>query len=115
MRVERLDERSPRSSSGRRRGNRARSGGRSPRTGLLSSASGSAPRPVEVHVGGCYAARKRHRAITREQALATLAAFEHRRAGSLARSHNSASQTAARATAPYLGAAALAMLPLRTG
>ncbi|WP_457492787.1 DUF6233 domain-containing protein [Streptomyces sp. P5_D11] len=28
---------------------------------------------MEVHVGGCYAAGKRHRAITREQALAALA------------------------------------------
>ncbi|MFE9867446.1 DUF6233 domain-containing protein [Streptomyces sp. NPDC005506] len=28
---------------------------------------------MEVHVGGCYAARKRHRATTREQALAALA------------------------------------------
>ncbi|MET7497072.1 DUF6233 domain-containing protein [Streptomyces sp900116325] len=33
-------------------------------------------RPVEDHVGACWAARKRHRAITREQALAALAAFE---------------------------------------
>ncbi|MET8439055.1 DUF6233 domain-containing protein [Streptomyces sp900116325] len=41
-------------------------------------------RPVEDHVGACWAARKRHRAITREQALAALAAFEYRRAGSLA-------------------------------
>ncbi|MFJ3084711.1 DUF6233 domain-containing protein [Streptomyces halstedii] len=28
--------------------------------------------PAEVHVGGCYAAGKRRRAITREQALAAL-------------------------------------------
>ncbi|WP_433916939.1 DUF6233 domain-containing protein [Streptomyces sp. NBC_01744] len=30
-------------------------------------------RPIEVHVGGCYAAGKRRRAISREQALAALA------------------------------------------
>ncbi|WP_406396803.1 DUF6233 domain-containing protein [Streptomyces sp. NBC_01653] len=30
-------------------------------------------RPIKVHVGGCYAAGKRHRAISREQALAALA------------------------------------------
>ncbi|MFF7575064.1 hypothetical protein ACFZBE_08735 [Streptomyces sp. NPDC008061] len=64
---------------------------------------------------GRYAARKCHRDITREQALAALVAFERRRAGPLARSHNLTSQRAARAAAPYLGAAALAMLPLRTG
>lgn len=29
--------------------------------------------PIEVHVGGCYSAGKRRRAITREQALAALA------------------------------------------
>ncbi|MFE9855631.1 DUF6233 domain-containing protein [Streptomyces sp. NPDC005780] len=29
--------------------------------------------PTEVHVGGCYAAGKRRRAISREQALAALA------------------------------------------
>ncbi|WP_326631508.1 MULTISPECIES: DUF6233 domain-containing protein [unclassified Streptomyces] len=29
--------------------------------------------PIEVHVGGCYTAGKRHRAITREQAIAALA------------------------------------------
>ncbi|MET8422194.1 DUF6233 domain-containing protein [Streptomyces sp. NPDC005134] len=29
--------------------------------------------PIEVHVGGCYAAGKGRRAITREQALAALA------------------------------------------
>ncbi|MFB7313129.1 DUF6233 domain-containing protein [Streptomyces sp. NPDC056192] len=29
--------------------------------------------PIEVHVGGCYAAGKRRRAISREQALAALA------------------------------------------
>ncbi|WP_405666027.1 MULTISPECIES: DUF6233 domain-containing protein [unclassified Streptomyces] len=79
---------------------------------IVELSIGVGARPVEVHVGGCYAARKCHRDITREQALA---AFEHRRAGPLARSHNLTSQTAARAAAPYLGAAALAMLPLRTG
>ncbi|MET8420627.1 DUF6233 domain-containing protein [Streptomyces sp. NPDC005134] len=31
---------------------------------------GVGARPIEVHVGGYYAAGKRHRAITREQALA---------------------------------------------
>ncbi|MGW1706346.1 DUF6233 domain-containing protein [Streptomyces sp. NPDC002206] len=34
---------------------------------------GVGARPIEVHVGGCYAARKRRRAVTREQALASLA------------------------------------------
>ncbi|WP_406318589.1 DUF6233 domain-containing protein [Streptomyces sp. NBC_00118] len=34
---------------------------------------GVGARPIEVHVGGCYAAGKRQRAITREQALAALA------------------------------------------
>ncbi|MGW9133051.1 DUF6233 domain-containing protein [Streptomyces sp. NPDC055681] len=29
-------------------------------------------RPIEVHVGGCYAAGKRQRVITRDQALAAL-------------------------------------------
>ncbi|WP_327419816.1 DUF6233 domain-containing protein [Streptomyces sp. NBC_01230] len=29
--------------------------------------------PIEVHVGGCYAAGKRRRAVSREQALAALA------------------------------------------
>ncbi|MGC5001173.1 DUF6233 domain-containing protein [Streptomyces sp. DT203] len=29
--------------------------------------------PIEVHVGGCHAAGKRQRAISREQALAALA------------------------------------------
>ncbi|WP_037854027.1 DUF6233 domain-containing protein [Streptomyces sp. NRRL S-1824] len=31
------------------------------------------PSDIEVHVGGCYAAGKRRRAITREHALAALA------------------------------------------
>ncbi|MGW6902308.1 DUF6233 domain-containing protein [Streptomyces sp. NPDC054919] len=31
---------------------------------------GVGARPIGVHVGGCYAAGKRHRVITREQALA---------------------------------------------
>ncbi|MFI5635467.1 DUF6233 domain-containing protein [Streptomyces sp. NPDC051664] len=34
---------------------------------------GVGARPIEVHVGGCYAAGKRQRVITREQALAALA------------------------------------------
>ncbi|MER5683425.1 DUF6233 domain-containing protein [Streptomyces sp. NPDC002205] len=34
---------------------------------------GVGARPIEVHVGGCYAAGKRRRAVTREQALASLA------------------------------------------
>ncbi|MFE4797176.1 DUF6233 domain-containing protein [Streptomyces sp. NPDC056708] len=40
-------------------------------------------RPIEVHVGHCYAIGKRHRAVSREQALAALAerirACAHRR------------------------------------
>ncbi|MFF1845242.1 DUF6233 domain-containing protein [Streptomyces sp. NPDC058217] len=34
---------------------------------------GVGARPIEVHVGGCHAAGKRQRAISREQALAALA------------------------------------------
>ncbi|SCF64697.1 hypothetical protein GA0115254_109118 [Streptomyces sp. Ncost-T10-10d] len=34
---------------------------------------GLGARPVEVHAGHCYAIGKRHRAISREQALAALA------------------------------------------
>ncbi|WP_406324375.1 DUF6233 domain-containing protein [Streptomyces sp. NBC_01637] len=34
---------------------------------------GVGARLIEVHVGGCYAAGKRQRVITREQALAALA------------------------------------------
>ncbi|MGW3747293.1 DUF6233 domain-containing protein [Streptomyces sp. NPDC005146] len=37
----------------------------------LSIAVGA--RPIEVHVGGCYAAGKRQRGITRDQTLAALA------------------------------------------
>ncbi|WP_371127917.1 DUF6233 domain-containing protein [Streptomyces sp. ok210] len=55
---------------------------------MVELSIGVGARPVEVHVGGCYAARKCHRDITREQALAALVAFERRRAGPLARSHN---------------------------
>ncbi|MFE7792678.1 DUF6233 domain-containing protein [Streptomyces sp. NPDC057460] len=36
-------------------------------------AAPASARPIKVHVGGCYAAGKRHRAISREQALAALA------------------------------------------
>ncbi|WP_392749224.1 DUF6233 domain-containing protein [Streptomyces sp. LN590] len=36
---------------------------------------GVGTRPIEVHVGGCYLAGKRQRVITREQALAALAAL----------------------------------------
>ncbi|MFB6706373.1 DUF6233 domain-containing protein [Streptomyces sp. NPDC056333] len=50
---------------------------------IVELSIGVGARPVEVHVDGCYSARKRHRAITREQTLAALATFEYRRAGSL--------------------------------
>ncbi|MER5847717.1 DUF6233 domain-containing protein [Streptomyces sp. NPDC002012] len=44
---------------------------------------GRRARPIEVHVGHCYAIGKRHRAVSREQALAALAegirACAHRR------------------------------------
>ncbi|WP_326604310.1 DUF6233 domain-containing protein [Streptomyces sp. NBC_01800] len=40
---------------------------------IVELSIGVGARPIEVHVGGCYAAGKRHRAITREQALAALA------------------------------------------
>ncbi|MFE7788619.1 DUF6233 domain-containing protein [Streptomyces sp. NPDC057460] len=40
---------------------------------IIELSIGVGARPIEVHVGGCYAAGKRHRAITREQALAALA------------------------------------------
>ncbi|MFJ3270138.1 DUF6233 domain-containing protein [Streptomyces sp. NPDC086776] len=40
---------------------------------IMELSIGVGARPIEVHVGGCYAAGKRHRAITREQALAALA------------------------------------------
>ncbi|WP_030969749.1 DUF6233 domain-containing protein [Streptomyces sp. NRRL S-1824] len=40
---------------------------------IIELSVGVGARPIEVHVGGCYAAGKRHRAITREQALAALA------------------------------------------
>ncbi|MGY5035122.1 DUF6233 domain-containing protein [Streptomyces sp. 900116325] len=40
---------------------------------IMELGIGVGSRPIEVHVGGCYAAGKRRRAITREQALAALA------------------------------------------
>ncbi|WP_406322155.1 DUF6233 domain-containing protein [Streptomyces sp. NBC_01637] len=40
---------------------------------IIELSIGVGARPTEVHVGGCYAAGKRHSAITREQALAALA------------------------------------------
>ncbi|MDX3766400.1 MULTISPECIES: DUF6233 domain-containing protein [unclassified Streptomyces] len=40
---------------------------------IVELSIGVGARPIEVHVGGCHAAGKRHRAITREQALAALA------------------------------------------
>ncbi|WP_406325715.1 DUF6233 domain-containing protein [Streptomyces sp. NBC_01617] len=65
--------RSRRPSSWRESGSRARSGDRPPRTGSLSSASGSAPVPSRFTSAGTTPPGKRHRAITREQALAALA------------------------------------------
>ncbi|MGW8797142.1 DUF6233 domain-containing protein [Streptomyces sp. NPDC055775] len=51
-----------------RRGGRAAGGGAAAGRGAAA-----APRlEIEVHVGGCYAAGKRHRAVTRERALAAL-------------------------------------------
>ncbi|MET7497301.1 DUF6233 domain-containing protein [Streptomyces sp900116325] len=44
-----------------------------PRTGSLSSASGSVPGNIGIHVGGCYTAGNRRLGVTREQALAALA------------------------------------------
>ncbi|MGW3735170.1 DUF6233 domain-containing protein [Streptomyces sp. NPDC005148] len=40
---------------------------------IVELGTGVGSRPIEVHIGGCYAARRRRRAITREQALAALA------------------------------------------
>ncbi|MGC5004833.1 DUF6233 domain-containing protein [Streptomyces sp. DT203] len=40
---------------------------------IIELGIGVGSRPIEVHVGGCYAAGKRRRALTREQALAALA------------------------------------------
>ncbi|MFF1838006.1 DUF6233 domain-containing protein [Streptomyces sp. NPDC058231] len=40
---------------------------------IIELGIGVGSRPIDVHVGGCYAAGKRRRAITREQALAALA------------------------------------------
>ncbi|MFI9041417.1 DUF6233 domain-containing protein [Streptomyces sp. NPDC053726] len=40
---------------------------------MIELAIGLGARPIEVHAGHCYAIGKRHRAITREQALAALA------------------------------------------
>ncbi|MFE9868242.1 DUF6233 domain-containing protein [Streptomyces sp. NPDC005506] len=40
---------------------------------IIELSIGVGARPIEVHVDGCYAAGKRHRPITREQALAALA------------------------------------------
>jgi hypothetical protein len=40
---------------------------------VMELSIGVGARPIEVHVGGCYAAGKRQRVITREQALAALA------------------------------------------
>ncbi|WP_327124572.1 DUF6233 domain-containing protein [Streptomyces sp. NBC_01727] len=77
---------------------------------IVELSIGVGARPVEVHVGGCYAARKRHRAITRGQALA---AFEHRRAVpwlDLTTWPHRQQQD----RCPIPRAAALAMLPLRT-
>ncbi|WP_329162752.1 DUF6233 domain-containing protein [Streptomyces sp. NBC_01717] len=40
---------------------------------IIELSIGVGAQPIEVHVGGCYAAGKCHRTITREQALAALA------------------------------------------
>ncbi|MET7495112.1 DUF6233 domain-containing protein [Streptomyces sp900116325] len=40
---------------------------------IVELSIGLGARPIEVHVGGCRAAGKRQRVITREQALAALA------------------------------------------
>ncbi|WP_328921274.1 DUF6233 domain-containing protein [Streptomyces sp. NBC_00208] len=40
---------------------------------IVELSIGVGARPIEVHVGGCYAAGKRQRVITREQALTALA------------------------------------------
>ncbi|MGW3827782.1 DUF6233 domain-containing protein [Streptomyces sp. NPDC005071] len=40
---------------------------------IVELSIGVGARPIEVHVGGCPAAGKRQRVITREQALAALA------------------------------------------
>ncbi|MFD5064584.1 DUF6233 domain-containing protein [Streptomyces sp. NPDC058394] len=40
---------------------------------IVELSIGVGARPIEVHVGGCYAAGKRQRGITRDQALAALA------------------------------------------
>ncbi|MFD3495765.1 DUF6233 domain-containing protein [Streptomyces sp. NPDC058690] len=37
---------------------------------IVELSIGGGARPIEVHVGGCYAAGKRQRVISREQALA---------------------------------------------
>ncbi|MFE4921594.1 DUF6233 domain-containing protein [Streptomyces sp. NPDC056661] len=62
------------------RGGRAAGGGAAAGRGaaaapdwIIELGIGVGARPIEVHVGGCYAAGKRHRAITRERALAALA------------------------------------------
>ncbi|MFE7791552.1 DUF6233 domain-containing protein [Streptomyces sp. NPDC057460] len=39
---------------------------------IMEFGIGVGQRPIEVHVGGCSAARKRQRPITREQAVAAL-------------------------------------------
>ncbi|WP_354387470.1 DUF6233 domain-containing protein [Streptomyces atratus] len=46
---------------------------RPPPDWIIELSIGVGARPIEVQVGGCYAAGKRHRAITRERALAALA------------------------------------------
>ncbi|MEE1808062.1 DUF6233 domain-containing protein [Streptomyces sp. BE133] len=40
---------------------------------VMELSIGLGARPIEVHAGHCYAIGKRHRAISREQALAALA------------------------------------------
>ncbi|MET7545732.1 DUF6233 domain-containing protein [Streptomyces sp. NPDC005479] len=45
---------------------------RPPPDWIIELSIGVGARPIEVHVGGCYAAGKRHHAITRERALAAL-------------------------------------------
>jgi hypothetical protein len=39
---------------------------------IMELGIGVGSRPIEVHVGGCYAAGKRQRPISREQAVASL-------------------------------------------
>ncbi|WP_406326291.1 DUF6233 domain-containing protein [Streptomyces sp. NBC_01617] len=45
---------------------------RPPPDWIIELGIGVGARPIEVHVGGCYAAGKRHHAVTRERALAAL-------------------------------------------